>query len=210
MFFSLDGIDGTGISTQLRLFCSALREQGFEVVECRDPGSTKLGERIRELLLTNDDSTAIGSRSEMLLYMAARAQLVDEVISPAISAGKVVVSDRYLMANIVYQGHAGGLDPEQIRSGGAVAPGGIMPDCTFLLDRAPDIAEGRMDRPLDRMESRGAEYRARLREGFLKEAAAAGARVFVIDAARPVEAVQADIWRIAEGELGRLGTAGRG
>jgi dTMP kinase len=107
------------------------------------------------------------------------------------------------MANIVYQGHAGGLDPEQIRSVGSVATAGVMPDCTFLLDVAPEVASRRIDRPLDRMESRGEEYRARLREGFLKEAAAGATRVFVIDAARPIDVVQGDIWRIAERELHR-------
>src|SRR5262245_46414963 len=110
MFFSFDGIDGAGKSTQVRLFVEALRARGHEVVECRDPGSTPLGERVRELLLKSGADTPIDPRSEMLLYMAARAQLVDEVIRPALKAGKVVVSDRFLLANVAYQGHAGGLD----------------------------------------------------------------------------------------------------
>jgi len=198
MFFSFDGIDGVGKSTQLRLFCDALRNLGYDIVECRDPGSTRLGERIREVLLTKDDATTIDGRSEMLLYMAARAQMVDEIIRPALSAGKLVISDRYLLANIVYQGYAGGLDAEQIRRVGLVATDGIMPDCTFLLDMSPEVAGERFNRPLDRMESRGAEYRRQLRQGFLAEAAREDAKVFVIDAGRPIEAVHADIWRVAE------------
>jgi dTMP kinase len=198
MFFSFDGIDGVGKSTQARLFCDALRERGYDVVTCRDPGSTPLGERIRELLLTSDAGTPIGVRSEMLLYMAARAQLVDEVIRPALEAGKVVVSDRYLLANIVYQGHAGGLDPAAIRDVGRIATNGTLPDCIFLLDMPPGEADRRLNRPLDRMESQGYEYRKRLQEGFLAEAAHWGQRIHVIDAARPVNVVHADIWRIAQ------------
>ena len=88
----------------MHLFCQWLTSRQVEVVTCRDPGSTPLGERVREILLTNDEQTSIAARSEMLLYMAARAQLVDEVIRPALAAGKTVVSDRFLLANVVYQG----------------------------------------------------------------------------------------------------------
>src|SRR5688572_29258373 len=115
MFFSFDGIDGVGKSTQVRLFCDRLCAEGYEIVTCRDPGSTVLGERIRDVLLTKDDTISIDRRSEMLLYMAARAQLVEEIIRPALAAGKIIVADRYVLANIVYQGHAGGLDVEMIR-----------------------------------------------------------------------------------------------
>ena len=108
MFFSIDGGDGTGKSTQIERFCAWLESLGREVVTCRDPGSTPLGEAVRELLLNRHD-LSIHRRSEMLLYMAARAQLVEEVIRPALDEGKTVVSDRYLLANVVYQGHAGGL-----------------------------------------------------------------------------------------------------
>jgi dTMP kinase len=197
MFFSFDGIDGVGKSTQVRLFCDALRMQGYEVVTCRDPGSTALGERIRKVLLNKDDSISIGRRSEMLLYMAARAQLVDEIICPGLEAGKVVVSDRFILANIVYQGHAGGLDVESIRRVGEEATGGLQPDCTFLLDMRPDEANARFNRALDRMESQGDEYRERLRVGFLAEAARVGSRIHVIDANQSVEAVQSAIWQIA-------------
>jgi dTMP kinase len=197
MFFSFDGIDGTGKTTQMRLFCEALRAHDLEFVTCRDPGSTSVGERIREILLNSDESTPIGRRSEMLLYMAARAQLVEEVIRPAIESGKVVVCDRYLMANIVYQGHAGGLDPAEIREVGAVATAGLVPDCVFLLDMDPGAALRRLSRPLDRMESQGLDYSRKLRDGFLQEAARPTSRTHVINADRPSEIVQADIRRIA-------------
>src|SRR5487761_1364087 len=98
MFYSLDGIDGSGKTTQIALFCDWLRGRGQEVVVCRDPGSTRVGEEVRKLLLERDD-LGLSRRAEMLLYMAARAQLVDEVISPALASGKTVVSDRFLLAN---------------------------------------------------------------------------------------------------------------
>ncbi len=196
MFFSFDGIDGVGKSTQVRLLDEALRDHGDDVVVCRDPGSTPLGERIRELLLSSDAGTPIGRRSEMLLYMAARAQLVEQVIRPALDAGRIVIADRYLLANVVYQGHAGGLDTREIWQVGQIATRGLLPDCVFLLDMAPEGAGRRLDRPLDRMESQGDDYRERLRAGFLQEAAGSD-RIHVIAADRPIEAVQAEIWRIA-------------
>jgi dTMP kinase len=204
MFFSFDGIDGTGKSTQLRLFCERLRAHGYDVVVCRDPGSTELGEQIREILLSRERSTPITRRSEMLLYMAARAQLVEEVIQPALAEGQTVVSDRFLLANIVYQGHAGGLDVADIRHVGQVATWGLSPDCIFLLDMNVEDADRRMSRALDRMENQGPEYRRRLRHGFLAEAALSDGKIRVIDASRSIDEVQEDIWRIATEKLGLL------
>jgi dTMP kinase len=197
MFLSFDGIDGVGKSTQMTLLCDWLAGRGLEVVTCRDPGSTPLGERIREIVLHSDDGTPICRRSEMLLYMAARAQLVDEVIRPALAAGNVVVSDRYL----VYQAYAGGLDLEAVRRVGLVAIDGVAPDAVFLLDMAPEAADQRMDRALDRMERQGTDYRRRLRDGFLAEAARPDSGIHVIDADRPIEAVHAEIRAIAESLL---------
>ena len=203
MFFSFDGIDGVGKTTQMHLFCQWLTSRQVEVVTCRDPGSTPLGERVREILLTSDEQTPIAARSEMLLYMAARAQLVDEVIRPALAAGKTIVSDRFLLANVVYQGYAGGLDVAAVRTVGRVATDGVMPDCIFLLDMSPQVALGRMGDQLDRVESRGQEYRERLRDGFLEEAGQWGDAIHVIDADRPVEAIQTEIRTIAEQLLAR-------
>jgi len=198
MFFSFDGLDGVGKTTQMELFCKWLGEQGHEVLTCRDPGSTPLGEQIRKILLTSGDDTPIAGCSEMLLYMAARAQLVEEVIQPALAAGKTVVSDRFLLANVVYQGHAGGLDVDAIRSVGQVATDGISPDGTFLLDMSPEEAFKRMGDELDRVESRGNEYRQRLRDGFLKEAQQMGESIHVVDASRSVEEIQTEIREIAK------------
>ncbi len=203
MFFSFDGLDGVGKSTQMDLFLHWLRAGGHHVVTCRDPGSTPLGEAIREILLGH--RLPIARTSEMLLFMAARAQLVAEVIRPALAQGKTVVSDRYLLANLVYQGHAGGLDAEAIRRIGQVATDQIMPDLVFLLDMPPEAAMARIDRQADRMESQGAQYQARLRQGFLDEAANDPLRIVVIDAAREVDAVQRDIRAAADRLFGNVG-----
>jgi dTMP kinase len=194
MFFSFDGIDGSGKSTQIGLFSDWLHSRGQEVVVCRDPGSTRLGEEIRQLLLDRDD-LALSRRAEMLLYMAARAQLVDELIAPALAAGKTVVSDRYLLANVVYQGHAGGLDVPSLWQVGNLATGGLEPDLTFVLDIDDARAAERLQRPLDRMERQGDAFRAALRAGYLAEAARRPERIIVIDASRSVEDVQNDIRR---------------
>jgi dTMP kinase len=197
MFVTFDGVDGTGKSTQLELFCQWLRSLGRDVVTCRDPGGTALGERIRSILLDSRD-TPIDRCSEMLLYQASRAQLVDETIRPALAAGKMVVCDRYLLATVVYQGHAGGLDVDDVWRVGQVATGGIAPDLTFLLDMPASQAAARIDREMDRMEKQGLEYLGRVRQGYLAEAKRDPTRIAVIDAARSIEAVQRDVRQAAE------------
>ncbi len=192
MFFSFDGIDGVGKSTQINLFCQWLQQSGHEVVQCRDPGSTAVGEAVRDLLLKRHD-LSLSRMAEMLLYMAARAQLVDQVIKPALAAGKVVVSDRYLLANIVYQGYAGGLDVRQLWELGHFITRGVEPELTFLLDMPPESATRRIQRELDRMEQQGDDFRDRLRAGFLAEAKRQPKKIVVIDASRSIDEVQNDI-----------------
>lgn len=203
MFLSLDGIDGVGKSTQLRLLIEWLEQQGHRVVTCRDPGSTPLGESLRDLLLHSGDDRPINPRAEMLMYMAARSQLVDEVIRPALEEGAVVVSDRYLLANLAYQAHAGGLSRDVVAQVGEVATDGIRPDKVFLLDLDPDAAAERRGPEADRMESRGAAYQRRLREGFLAEARRDPERIAVVDAAGTVESVRDAIRSAIAGVLER-------
>ncbi len=190
LFLSVDGGDGVGKSTQLDLLLPWLRQCGHDIVACRDPGSTPLGEAIRQIVLHRHDLT-IHRRAEMLLYMAARAQLVEEVIRPALDQGRTVVSDRYLLANVVYQGYGGGLDVEELWRVGHTAVAGLMPDVVLLLDVPPEIAQQRIGRPLDRMENQGEEFRRRVRDGFLTEAARQPDRILVVDASGTVEEVQA-------------------
>ncbi|MEE2844547.1 MAG: dTMP kinase [Planctomycetota bacterium] len=200
MFVSFDGTDGVGKSTQIEMFTQWLSSLGREYVFCRDPGSTALGDALRDILLQKHDMT-IDRRSEMFLYMTARTQLVEEIIKPALAEEKLVVCDRYLLANIVYQGHAGGLDPELVRQVGTVATQGIHPALTFVLDMDVTAARQRMNRELDRIESQGLEYMEDVRQGFLKEAARFPDAIQVIDANRTINVIQAEIQQIAAERL---------
>jgi dTMP kinase len=203
MFLSIDGGDGTGKSTQLKLLEGWLREQGHDVVVCRDPGSTQLGEAVRNILLDRHD-LHIDRRSEMFLYMAARSQMVEEVIRPALARGKTVLCDRYLLANVAYQGYGGKLDVAMLWEVGRVATAGLMPEVAIVLDVPPDVAALRMDRPLDRMEQQGAEFHARVREGFLAEAARSPENIVVISAVGTIEEVQAAIRRVVVKKIEKL------
>jgi dTMP kinase len=187
LFISLDGLDGTGKSTQCRLLADWLCSRGHAVTACADPGGTVTGERIRELLLDRRHEMAV--TSEALLFMASRAQLTAEIIRPALDTGRIVVSDRFLLANVVYQGHAGGLDPELLWTMGRIATGGLEPDLTLVLDLPVEAAIARRKRSEDRFESRAADYQARVREGFLTEARRHPDRLRVIDASQALEVV---------------------
>lgn len=191
-FLALEGPDGGGKTTQAARLADWLRGQGREVVACRDPGGTALGDRLRSLLLERS-SFAIGMTAEMLLYMASRAQLVEEVIRPALAAGKVVVSDRYLLSNVVYQGYAGGLDPAALWRVGAAATGGLMPDLTLLIDVPPEVARERVGPGRDRIEDRPEAYRARVRDGFLAAAKTYPAAIAVLDGSAGLDAVAQSI-----------------
>ena len=197
MFFTFDGIDGTGKSTQANLFCDWLTNQGKTVVHCRDPGSTKVGEQLRDIVLQRGD-LAIDARSETLIYMAARAQLVEEIIQPALARGDFVVSDRYLLANVVYQAHGLGLDVDQIWEVGRFATGGLEPARTFLLDMDVAAARRRLQGDADRMEERDMEYFQRVRDGFLAEARRQPDRIVIIAADGTENEVQ-DTIRAASG-----------
>jgi dTMP kinase len=196
LFLVLDGIDGTGKSTQCRLLADWLRGLGRTVTTCADPGGTPLGAELRSLLLSHRHHP--NATCEALLFMASRAQLVGEVIRPALEAGQVVVSDRFTLANVVYQGHAGGLDPEALWQVGRLATGGVEPDLTLVLDLPIEEALARRARPADRMESRPGEYHQRVRDGFLAEARRQPERIRVIDARPGVAIVQAAIRREVE------------
>jgi dTMP kinase len=200
MFLSIDGGDGTGKSTQIPLLCEWLHAAGRDVLSCRDPGSTQLGDAVRDILLHRHD-LHIDRRSEMLLYMAARAQMVEQVIRPAVAAGKTVVCDRYVLANVAYQGYGGGLDVDTLWQVGGVATGGLMPELTIVLDVSPETAAGRLARQRDRMELQGDAFHARVREGFLAEARRLPEQIVVVSGEGPIDTVQAEIRRHVEGIL---------
>lgn len=199
MFFSFDGIDGAGKSTQLKLFVEWLRSLGHDVVTCRDPGTTDLGEAVRSILLGAE--YRIDYRSEMLLYMACRAQLVEEFIRPAVASNKVVVSDRYILANVVYQGCAGNIAPDDIWQVGEVATKSLLPDMTFVLDLSPEAAAERLGDQQDRMEARGLEYFSKVRHGFIEQAGRFPDTNVVVDASQSIEQIQEAIRSAAKGKL---------
>jgi dTMP kinase len=186
-FISLDGLDGTGKSTQCRLLADWLRERGRTVTQCTDPGSTPVGDRLRELIFQSEQP--LSPSCEAFLFMASRAQLVADVIRPALAAGHDVVSDRFVLANVVYQGHAGGLDPGELWRIGHFSTGGLEPDLTLVLDLSPNAARARRARPPDRIERRDAAYHERVRAGFLEEARKRPERIRVVDASATVDEV---------------------
>ncbi len=192
MFISLDGIDGAGKSTQIDLLRKHLEAKGATVVCFRDPGSTKLGEAVREILLHRED-IPLANTSEMLLYMAARAQLVAEQLRPALESGATVICDRFLLANVVYQGVAGGLSIDDLWSVGKCATGGLSPDATIVLDLDPELAFKRIQRGPDRLEKRGLDYFRTVRQGFLEQVANTGGKSTIVDASQDIERIHLQI-----------------
>lgn len=197
MFISLDGIDGGGKSTQVARLCEALRSRGYEVLAVRDPGGTATGEAIRSLLL--DSQLTMHRRAEAMLFMAARCELVERLIRPALQAGQVVISDRFLLANVVYQSTSFGdansspLPAEELWRVGEWAVGGLRPELTLLLDLPAEVSLSRIDRPADRMESRGLQYLESVRQGFLRELPRAARGTVVIDATASEDQVHSQI-----------------
>jgi dTMP kinase len=198
-FLSLDGIDGTGKSTQCRLLMEWLNASGIEAVACSDPGGTALGDQLRQILLAT--RAEMSDRAEALLFMASRAELVARVIRPALEAGRVVVSDRFVTANVAYQGHARGLPPSELWEVGRFSTAGLFPDLSIILDLPVSVAASRRGRSADRMEGRGEGYLERVRQGFLAEAARQPARFAVVDASPSVEDVQSRLREVVGGFL---------
>ncbi len=201
LFVALDGLDGTGKSTQCRLLADWLASLGRPVTRCVDPGGTPIGDRLRELIFSPEGGLALAC--EALLFMASRAQLVAQVIRPALEAGRDVVSDRFLLANVVYQGYAGGLEPDDLWRIGRFATNGLEPDLTVVLDLPHPHATTRRGRPPDRIEGRDAAYHERVRAGFLAEAGRRPERIRVVDASGPVEQVQLAVRAAVVGLLER-------
>ena len=192
MFVSLEGPDGVGKTTQAALLAERLRAVGLEVVQCREPGGTELGERVRAVLL--DPQVTMGDRAEALLFAAARAEITQEVIVPAVERGAWVVCDRFIDSSLVYQGIARGLGIEPILDVSLFATGGVLPARTLVLHGV----DRRDDEP-DRMEAAGADFHARVAEGFLELAALESERIRLVDARGAQEEVARRIWDALEG-----------
>ena len=199
MFLSFEGIDGCGKTTQLRRAEAFLSARGVEVVTTREPGGTQFAEDVRELLLHSPQK--LESATELLLFGAARAQHVAQVIRPALSRGAWVLCDRFFDSSEAYQGAGLGLDAAFIRAMNAFAVAECVPHRTFLFDLAPEIGQQRrFGEKNDKIEARGLEFQAQVRDGFLQIARRETARFVVMDAARDVETV----WSAVETELRKL------
>jgi dTMP kinase len=190
LFVTFEGIDGSGKSTQARLLAEALAADGREVVLTREPGGTELGERIRELILDGGD---VAAWAEATLFAAARAQLVEDVIAPALARGANVVCDRYLDSSLAYQGIARGLGLERVLELNNHATGGLLPDRTYLLLIDPEESARRLPKPSDRIEREDAAFRARVDAAYRELAAAFPQRITAIDATRPAEEIAGEI-----------------
>lgn len=186
-FLVFEGADGSGKSTQLRRFAACVRGAGVPLCEVREPGGTPIGERIREILLDPiHDEMAV--RCEMMLYMASRAQLVEQKIRPALSRGEMVLADRFISSTLAYQGAAGGLPREEILAVADAAcgprgrPGSCWPDLVVIFDVDEATARSRLSATLDRMEQKAADFHRRVRDGYRDQVATDPAHHLLIDA----------------------------
>jgi dTMP kinase len=188
MFVTLEGLDGVGKSTQARLLADRLRAAGHDVVECREPGGTALGERVRSLVLDHGD-WQVTPRAEALLFAASRAQLVADVIRPALARGAWVVCDRYLDSSVAFQGGGRGLGLDTVRGVSLFATDGLLPDRTIVLVGTPREPEA-----ADRIEVEGDGFRAAVADAFWEIARREPARVALVDGGGDVETVGARVW----------------
>ena len=207
LFITLEGGDGAGKTTQAELLSAWLDARGYETVRTREPGGTPLGAAVRGILLHGGTELgAVDPRAEALLYAADRAQHVAQLVRPALDRGAVVVQDRYIDSSLAYQGAGRVLDTADVRRISEWASGGLWPALTILLDASPELAaERRAARggTADRLEAEAEAFHAAVREGFRTLAAAEPERFLVLDAARPVDALHADIVARVEALLAR-------
>jgi dTMP kinase len=192
LFIALEGGEGAGKTTQARMVAIWLREQGFDVITTREPGATKVGMRLRALLL-DTAHTGMSPRAEALMYAADRAEHVAEVISPALERGAVIITDRYTDSSLAYQGAARGLRTEDVAWLSHWATDGLVPDLTILLDLPPQAGLGRRTRSADRLEAEPTEFHDRVRAGFLSLARQDPQRYLVLDATRPAAELTQEI-----------------
>ncbi|TAK77694.1 MAG: dTMP kinase [Dehalococcoidia bacterium] len=202
VFVTLEGGEHAGKSTQHEALCRLLREAGREATACREPGGTALGERLRAALFaTAPDEPPPSPEAELLTFNAARAQLVREVIRPALDRGAVVICDRFADSTVAYQQYGRGLDATLVASATAVATGGLTPDLTVLLDLDPADAARRVPTETDYLERETLAFHRRVRQGFLELAAAEPSRWLVLDGTKPAMQITHAIWERLQGLL---------
>jgi dTMP kinase len=191
MFVSLEGLDGSGKTTQARLLGARLEAEGHEVVLTREPGGTPLGEEIRNLVLHGGD---VAPWAEAALYAASRAQHVEKLIRPALARGATVICDRYVDSSVAYQGIARGLGLERVLDLNLAAVGGLLPDRTILLEIGVAEATARMDRDLDRIEREGDTFRVRVAAAYRELAERFPARYLTVDGTAAPETIAEEIY----------------
>ncbi|MDX1261134.1 dTMP kinase [Exiguobacterium sp. K1] len=193
-FITVEGPDGAGKTTQLQLLADRLTAEGYEIVMTREPGGTRIGNEIRSLIL-NPDFQEMDEMTEILLYAASRAQHVNELIRPALAAGKIVLCDRFIDASIAYQGYGLGYAIEQVRSINQQATNHLTPDRTYLFDLTVSESKQRMmDRgALDRIEQRDDAFRQRVYDGFMTLAVQEPERIQLVDANQSIESLQTEL-----------------
>jgi dTMP kinase len=187
-FIVFEGPDGSGKTTQFRRLINTCQRASMPVCEVREPGGTLVGGDIRRILL-DPAHTAMSLRCEMLLYMASRAQLVEQVIRPALTRGEAVIADRFFPSTLAYQGAAGGLPRDEIMSVAKVALHGLRPDLILVFDVDEATAASRLNPLLDRMESKGREFHRKVRQGYLDQVAASPELYRKVDASLPEDQV---------------------
>ena len=196
-FIVLDGPEGCGKSTQIRLLADHLGRLGVDVCCIRDPGTTRIGEQIRHILLS-PEHTEMSMRCEMLLYMAARAQMMKQLIEPALGKSQCVISDRFVSSTLAYQLGGDGLSVQEIRQTAEVAMAGRWPDLTIILDIAPEKSFARIHRAKDRLEQRPMEYHRHVHANYMAQAKDDPRGYRVVNADQAVELVHADIRKAVE------------
>lgn len=194
VFITLEGIEGTGKSTQVKLLSDALRDKGYSVIQTEEPGGTAISVKIRELLLSLE-SQGIQPVTELLLYNASRVQLVQEVIMPAMQRGDIVIADRFNDSTVAYQGYGRGIPLEIIESIDRIATGGLKPDVTILidLDVRTGLTRNREANKIDRLEREDISFHERVRRGFLTLAEQEKERFVKIDGSADINAMHIKI-----------------
>ncbi|MGP3958389.1 dTMP kinase [Nonomuraea sp. 3N208] len=192
LFVAFEGGEGSGKTTQSRLIAIWLRDQGYDVVQTREPGSTKVGMRLRAILLDAAER-GLSARSEALLYAADRAEHVEKVIRPALYRGSLVITDRYVDSSLAYQGAGRSLDPKDVSKINAWATGGLVPHLTVLIDTPPQVGLTRLGGAVDRIEAEPLEFHERVRKEFRALAAAAPERYLVVDGTQPLDLITRQI-----------------
>ncbi|HRE49009.1 MAG TPA: dTMP kinase [Aggregatilineales bacterium] len=206
MFITFEGPEGGGKTTQIAYLADWLRAEGFRVLHTREPGGTDIGNQVRRVLLT--PGNAMSAACEFLLYSASRAQLVNEMIRPALAAGEIVLCDRYADSTLAYQGYGRGLDLSALRTITAFATGGLQPDLTIYLDIDPAAGLARRatsSKGLDRLDAESLDFHHRVREGYMTLMAETPERWTRIDADQPLAGVQGMVIHIVRERLARRG-----